>query len=233
MNNNFFRELFQSARRRYRRIFQEKISKKDIATLKDINFVIISNNCWGGKIYKWLKRPFNSPFIGLGVKGDCYLKILSNFDYYMGLPLKFTKISKYPDREITYPLGILDDVEIHFTHYESKEEAHEKWNRRKNRMLENNNKNLYIFKICNSWDSNREHFKLFNELPYKNKISFTIYDYKDLNLKNNFYVKESDKSTKDNMVNGSRLFILTFIYLNIFKWIKNNTVNNENITENS
>ncbi len=76
-------------KRKFRRIFQDQISKKDIKLLQDKNFVIISNNCWGGEIYSWFKRPYNSPFIGLFLNGPCYLKLLSNFDYYMSLDLNF------------------------------------------------------------------------------------------------------------------------------------------------
>jgi uncharacterized protein (DUF1919 family) len=223
MSNNIFRKIVVFIRRKYRVIFKNYLNKKDISLLKDQNFVIISNNCWGGEIYQWLQRPYNTPFIGLGIKGDCYLKIVSNFDYYMNLPLKFVTKSKYPDREITYPLAILDDVEIHFTHYKSEEEVLEKWERRKTRMFKETNKDNYFFKICNSWDAHKAHFKAFHQIPFKNKISFSIYDYSNLNLKNNFHIKETDKKDRNNMVNGVKLFKLSFLYVDIFKWIKNNS----------
>ena len=55
----------------------------------------------------------------------------------MAQELKFGAVSKYKDRAKTYPLGLLDDIEIHFTHYKSEEEAHEKWERRTASMLRN------------------------------------------------------------------------------------------------
>lgn len=45
------------------------------------------------------------------------------------------------DPNYDYPIGILEDVKIHFIHYQNKEEAAEKWKSRKKRMDWNN---LYI-----------------------------------------------------------------------------------------
>ena len=222
MRNNIFRKFLVFGRRKFRVLFKKHYSKKDIELLKDTNFVIISNNCWGGEVYQWLERPYNSPFIGLGIKGNCYLKIVSNFDYYMSLPIKFTTKSKYPDREINYPLGILDDIEIHFTHYNTEEEAKTKWERRTARMLEETNKDNYIFKMCDSWYASEQNFKDFNELPLKNKLSFSINAYDKLNLKNHYQILERDKKDKNKVPNGVKLFKITFIYLNLFKWKKNN-----------
>ncbi len=201
--------------------FRKIINKKDIALLKNTNFVIISNNCWGGAVYQWLDRPFNSPFVGIGIKGSCYLKIVSNFDYYMSTPIQFSKKSKYPDREITYPLGIIDDVEIHFTHYKSEAEAKEKWERRAKRMLKETNKDNYFFKICDSWDVDKEMMEKFHQLPYKNKISYSIHDYKDLNLKNHYQINERDEKNKNSIPNGVKLFKLSFLYTDIAYWLKN------------
>jgi uncharacterized protein (DUF1919 family) len=74
-------------KRKFRKIFQNQLNVKDIRLLKDKNFVIISDNCWGGEVYQWFKRPYNSPFIGLFLNGPCYIKLLSNFDYYMNQEL--------------------------------------------------------------------------------------------------------------------------------------------------
>jgi uncharacterized protein (DUF1919 family) len=223
--SDFFNEISVFTRRKYRSIFKNVINKKDISLLKDTNFVIVTNNCWGGAVYQWLERPYNSPFVGIGIKGACYLKLISKFDYYMNTPIQFSKKSKYPDREITYPLGIIDDVEIHFTHYKTEEEAKQKWERRTQRMLNEKNKDNYFFKICDSWDVDKAMMKKFHQLPFKNKISFSIYDYSDLNLKNHFRVNQRDKKNKNEIPNGMKLFKLTFLYLNIFQWIKNNTSN--------
>jgi len=222
MRNNIFRKLIVFARRKFRVLFKSYYSKKDIKLLQDKNFVIICDNCWAGSVYQWLDRPYNTPFISIGFYGDCYIKLLSKFDYYMSLPLNFIEESKYNYRNITYPLAKLDDVELHFTHYKTEEEAKTKWERRKARMFEETNKDNYIFKMCDAWYASEQNFKDFKELPLKNKISFSINDYKQLELKNHYKVLEKDKKNKDRVPNGVKLFKITFIYLNLFKWKKNN-----------
>lgn len=91
--------------------------------LSNKNFVIISNNCWGGSLYRWYNRSYNSPFVGLFLYGPCYIKLLSNFDSYIKKELNFIKTSSYKDRKKDYPVALLGDIEIHFTHYKSEEKA--------------------------------------------------------------------------------------------------------------
>ncbi|WP_299523687.1 DUF1919 domain-containing protein [uncultured Lutibacter sp.] len=222
MKNNIFRKLIVFVRRKFRLLFRAYYSKKDIELLKNKNFVIVCDNCWAGSVYQWLDRPYNSPFISIGFYGDCYIKLLSNFDYYMSQPLNFVKESKYNYREITYPLAKLDDVELHFTHYKTEEDAKTKWERRTARMLEETNKDNYIFKMCDAWYATEQNFKDFKELPLKNKLSFSVKEYKQLKLENHYQVLEKDKKDKNRVPNGVKLFKITFIYLNLFKWKKNN-----------
>ncbi|WP_291969370.1 DUF1919 domain-containing protein [Lutibacter sp.] len=137
----------------------------------------------------------------------------------MALPLKFITESKYKNREITYPLALLGDIKLHFTHYKSEEEANIKWIRRTARMLEETNRDNYIFMMSDAWYATEQNFKDFGELPLKNKISFSIHEYKHLNLKNHYQVLEIDKNFKDCIPNGVKLFKINFIYMNLYKWI--------------
>jgi uncharacterized protein (DUF1919 family) len=91
--------------------------------------VLISRNCWGGQAYQSLGLPYNSPFVGLFLFGPCYMKLLRDFDSYMQMELEFIEISKYADAYNNHPIALLGDVEIHFQHYGSIEEAREKWNK--------------------------------------------------------------------------------------------------------
>ena len=220
MKNTPLRKLVVFVRRKYRVFRKEHYSKKDIALLKDKEFVLISDNCWGGSVYQWLKRPYNSPFISIGFYGDDYIKLLSNFDYYMNLPLEFVKESRYNYRELTYPLAKLDDIELHFTHYKTEEEAKTKWVRRTKRMFETTDRDKYIFKMCDAWYASKENFKEFHALPLKNKISFGIESYDDLKLDNHYQVLEKDKKEKNRVANGVKLFKVTFIYVHLYQWMK-------------
>lgn len=66
----------------------------------------------------------------------------------MSRKISFTRISKYKPNNITYPIGKLEDLEIHFLHYKTENEAREKWERRTLRMLEETNRGNYYFKLC-------------------------------------------------------------------------------------
>ncbi len=75
---------------------------------------------------------------------DDYIKLINNLKYYfLECDLKFIDCnnSKYKDylkykdeRFGSYPIGLLDDIEIHFLHYANEKEAKEKWNRRCKRV---------------------------------------------------------------------------------------------------
>ncbi|WMI65624.1 DUF1919 domain-containing protein [Aestuariibaculum sp. YM273] len=215
------RESSVFIKRKFREKFKNVINKKDIELLKDKNFVIVSNNCWGGTAYQWYERPYNSPFVGLFLYGPCYLKLLNNFEYYMNQKLEFVSSSNYPDRELTYPLAKLDDIEVHFTHYETENEAREKWERRTERMLQETNLDNYYFKICDRERTTKEHLLEFHKLPFKNKVSFSIKDYKELKGKKHITVIESHKKNKKYVPNGKKMFKLTFLYFNLNNWLLN------------
>ncbi|UOQ51700.1 DUF1919 domain-containing protein [Hymenobacter cellulosivorans] len=114
--------------------------------LKNKTFTIISNDCWGAEVYKHFNLPFNTPFIGLMLAAPCYLKLVSNPQYYLAQPLEFQAESRY--ESITalrarwphyIPIATLGgEVEIQFLHYHSDEEARDKWTRRAQRIDWNN-----------------------------------------------------------------------------------------------
>lgn len=146
-------------------------------TLKNRTFTIISNNCWGGVEYSYYGLPYRTPFVGLFLREDDFVKMLGDLQSYMQAPLVFQEngMSKYPDlRDRTYPLAVLQgskgDVEIHFMHYTSENEAREKWERRKQRMNYDN----MIYKL-----SERTPYctvavqKAFLDLNLKRSILFT------------------------------------------------------------
>ena len=142
--------------------------KKIRAKINNENFTIISNNCFAGSIYQDLGVEYRSPTVGLFFYSDCYMKFVDNMKYYLNLELIFTSKSKYHNNKLSYPVGILDDIEIHFLHYATEKEAKEKWDRRKSRI--NFNNIFYIFSDRDGFnDKNFEDFLRFNG----NKILFS------------------------------------------------------------
>ena len=143
-----------------------------------MNHCIITNNCYGLDYYKKQNIPYNTPFVGLFIYADCYIKLLESFEAYMDEPLTYCMFSKYGKTD--YPVGLLYDVEIHFLHYKTFQEALHKWNRRKARMK------LFhecIVKMCDRDGFREEHGKRFLNIPIEKKILFVT-------EKNNYYRNE-------------------------------------------
>lgn len=92
-------------------------------------FAILTNNCWGAGFYGDLGVPYNTPFVGTLVPPEDYLRFLGDVPGHLAQPLRFVEKSRQPWR-IRYPVGMIGDVEIHFKHHASPEEAREKWTRR-------------------------------------------------------------------------------------------------------
>lgn len=141
------------------------------------DFTIISNNCWGGKVYQYFSMPYLSPTVGLYFFAEDYLKFVSDLRHYIGTELKIipAESAKHADilkerNQMHVPIGVLDDIEIVFLHYKTEEEAREKWVRRCRRM---NWDNVFI-KFSRMDGCTEKHLKQFSELPFKNKFVFNI-----------------------------------------------------------
>lgn len=163
--------------------------------LKNKDFTIISNNCWGGFVYQKFGLKYRTPFIGLFLFAPDYIKLLENFNELIFTDIKFIefKESKYidyikkEDKDYSYPIGIIgDDIEIHFLHYKSNEEAYQKWIKRVNRI----NLDNIVFKFSDRDLCCYELIERFNNLSLKNKLCFTAKEY--LNLKSCITIYECE-----------------------------------------
>jgi uncharacterized protein (DUF1919 family) len=142
--------------------------------LKNLDFTIISNNCWGGGVYEQLGLSYTTPTVGLFFFTPCYIKFISNLQANLAYELKFIDHSKYNKAnqlrlENKYPIGLINnEIEIHFLHYKTQSEAFDKWTRRKERV---NFKNLF-FSFTDNESYTIEELKTFDELPYR-KVFFS------------------------------------------------------------
>ena len=170
----------------------------DRKRLENTDFTIISNNCWGGNVSRDLDVPYHSPFVGMFIYTDDYLKLCANLEYYLKQDLEFIETSKRAAinerrKNEPFPLARLGDIELNLQHYKSKEEAESKWKRRIERM---NWDNLY-FKLDENFGATPEDLIEFDNLPHKNKIIMTEHNYPE--LKNAVHFK--DFSLKSRMEN--------------------------------
>ena len=149
--------------------------------LKNKNFSIISDNCWGSFTYQYFNLPYNTPFVGLFLFSPDYIKLLKNIKWYLGTDIMFISPfeSKYKDELIkngtfgTYPIGILSDVEIHFLHYESELEAKNKWSRRVQKIDYDN----LVVKFCDRDLATKELILEFAALDFKRKVLLLAKNY--------------------------------------------------------
>lgn len=173
----------------------------DNLLIKNRNFTIISNNCWGGEVYKTLNKEFNTPFIGLYIDPIEFHRIILNLDFFINY--KITSENFLFNTK--YPIANIENINIHFSHYHSIEIAIAKWNRRMLRMkkfIDENGRNNIIIKLCDH-DS---------DIPYN-----IIRDIKNTNNKCIFLTKKNTLILKaiNNTPNGKTLFNLRiFYYLN-------------------
>jgi uncharacterized protein (DUF1919 family) len=208
LRSKLFAEYWTFRMKIFARYHKSKLKKKD--------FSIICNNCVAGLIYKKFGLPYLTPTVGLFFYSEDYIKFLQNFEYNIQQPLKFVKVSKYDESNILlkkkpYPVGILgNDIEIHFIHYKTSEEALEKWNRRKERI---DFKNLFF--IYSDRDNFHEEFlHIYEKLPFKHKIFLSAKPRGDSELV--VFVKDYEKESQvgESEHNGKYLK-----YIDIVKWL--------------
>lgn len=111
-------------------IFRSSQRKK----LKNKHFSLFTPNCIGGYLYHQLGLPFISPTINMMIYSEHFKKMMLNLEHYMHLTPIVTSDPKCPN----VPCGLIDDVIIHFTHYDSSEEGIKAWEKRKKRIDYNN-----------------------------------------------------------------------------------------------
>ncbi len=139
--------------------------------LKNKSFTLISDNCNGGMILHDLRLRFNTPTINLYFLPEDYLRFLENLEYYLTLEL-----TEVQDASVNYPVGRIGDVRVYFMHYESFEQAKEKWLERVQRV---DREHLYIL-MTDKNHCTYQQLQRFDRLAYPRKCVFTYKPYKEL-----------------------------------------------------
>ena len=143
-------------------------NQKNRHRLNNHDFSLLCNNCNGGIITHDLGEEFRSPTINMFFTKDHFFRFCEDFDYYITQPLVLceTPITK---PTFDYPVCNLDDLELHFMHYHSFEEAKDRWEIRSARL---NYDNLFV--MWTFFDKTDPRLlERFERLPIKNKVAFT------------------------------------------------------------
>jgi uncharacterized protein (DUF1919 family) len=194
------------------------LKEEERKKLARLDFTIVSSNCLGGKIYQLLEIPYNTPFVGLYFFAPCYIQLLQDFSGSLKKEIRFSRKSKYlianANRilnEKFYPIGLLDDIEIHFQHYMTEGQCVEKWTERTKKMNWDN-----LFFLFTDRDlCTEELIKTFDNLPFTKKVCFTAKDY--THYKSCVHIKEyQEKSYVGDLYNN---FSVLGKYFDFASWL--------------
>lgn len=179
MNQRCFRDIIEETAQlgvqkskivSYRMLEVPNLNLKNYFSLKNKNISIISNNCWGGILYKALGLECLSPFKNLFLEDADYLRLLSNLEKYMEKPLEFAYYAIDLHSKEKYPVMRVDDVFIHFNHEKEIESAIENWERRKKKI---NYNELFV----EMYTEDKEVAIKFSQLDqYEKKVCFVSFE---------------------------------------------------------
>ena len=144
--------------------------------LKNKDFTLLTPNCLGGILLHDLGLRFHTPTINLMMTQTDFLQCVLHLKEYMSGRLVFLDNTDEtcPCAELIY--GDLPPVTVHFTHYETPEEAEFKWWKRAERI---NYDNLFIF-IEERDGISKEDLGKLAKLPARGVVAFTCNEYPDL-----------------------------------------------------
>ena len=147
-----------------RKLYYMYLRKK----LKNTDFTIIANDCFGTFVYHNLNLKFNTPTINLFFSHDDFILFVKNLEGFLSADLEedIEIARKYPVGKLTYN-G--DCIRIEFMHYSSFEEARNKWNERKKRV---NFSNIFVIQTVHK-NIDKNLIDSFQKLPYNNKLLIT------------------------------------------------------------
>lgn len=150
------------------KIIYEKKSRKIYCKLfyrglKNKDFSIFSQNCWGGVLTQDLNLPYTSPTVNLFFTAPDFVKFCENPKHYLALKLEPAENDKGD-----FPAMMLGDIKLYFVHYHSYDECIKKWNNRIDRI---NWDNLFLC-MTDKEEFTEDLLDRFAALPYP-KVFFS------------------------------------------------------------
>lgn len=178
---------------RTNKLIREKIRVKAIRKkLKNQYFTILCNNCTGGFILHDLGCRFNTPTINMFFHDLDFFDFIEHFDYYIKQPTIQIDNPHYDPYAPDYPVAVLKgdgnlkDLELHFLHYKTFEEANNKWEIRKARI---NFEKTYVIWTFMGMEENEELYLRAQNLPCKNKVIFVNHPVDNHKYPDFYYIK--------------------------------------------
>lgn len=153
------------------------------AQLTNHDFSLITSDCLGGVICHDLKVRMDSPTRNFYFDASDYIEFCRNLDKYLAMSLE-----PYMDSNSPYLMARCGDVKLYLVHYDSFEQARDKWETRKVRIHKDN----MFFIMTDRNHCTEADLKAFNDLPYENKVCFTHIPYPQ--YESTFYIKGSENA---------------------------------------
>jgi uncharacterized protein (DUF1919 family) len=173
--SKIFSKLNRALKNYFYLVNKNKKFKKYSNKLKKNDFTIISSNCIAGTIYHDLNLKFLSPTINLYIEAYDFIKFCNNLKEYLSYDL--IELQSF----LNYPVGMLNDIKIHFMHYKKFSEAKIKWNERSKRI---NFNNIRVIMVDRDFFSPTM-IENFLKIPYKK----VIFSSQKLEIKENFQIE--------------------------------------------
>lgn len=188
--------------------------------LKNKNFSIISDDCWGGRVYTDVGISYTSPTVNLFFYSSCFLALVKDLKNYIDKEIYFVETSKYEVANQArdnsgkyYPIGKLGDIEIHFLHSKDNIDALTKWNYRKSRL---NYDNLF-YKFSDAYLIDPKDLIAFEKLPLENKVILVSKKYEGLTN----YVHLKEFESKGFVGDAFKYRWIYRKYFDSVKWLNN------------
>ena len=161
-----------------------------------------------------------TPFVGLFIPPDDYLRLIQCLEIRLNEKLSFVKKTRhlkieeqYKKNKRDYPIGVLkDQIEVHFMHYSSVQEASEKWSRRLTRVEWGKSKVLY--KFCDHDGATNKQIQTFDEMKNLNRVCFVGKRIPDTNQ-----TVLIEKQVQGRVPDGGELAKISGRYFSAIDWI--------------
>ena len=166
------------------------------AALEKKEISIFCNNCTGGLILHDLGLRFDSPTVNMFFHELDFFEFIEHFEYYIKQKLIQIPNPKYDPAAPDYPVALLSggeeykDLELHFLHYKSFDEAFQKWETRKDRL---HRESLYVIWTFMGMPQDEKLYERAQNLPIKNKVIFVNHPVDNEKFPNFFYIRGFEK----------------------------------------
>ena len=193
------------------------------AGLQHSEFTVLSNDCWGQALYEGYELPCQTPFVGAGMHADCFLRFLGDIEGYLRSPLRFVSETRYlavrrlrsqrATQKGPWPIAMLgDDLEVHFLHSETADEARRAWDAGYERL---NLKRIAVKFSADKDGATDEHIRRFAALPFERKLLISRQSLPDISCA---------VQTPDYVINGAAMFRRSIKYFDCTHWLNTGEV---------